>query len=99
MQTELFFNTIHLKGQELKEVKESCSRQEERVYGLFVTYGSMTPAECSMIYNDNYPNTPLTSIRRAITVLTERGKLEKLDEMKEGNFGKRNHKWRAVIND
>ena len=90
-----FFNTINLKGEELKEAKESCNRQEERVYGLFVTYGSMTPAECLRFYNENYPEIPLTSCRRAITVLTERGKLEKLDEMKEGNFGKKNYMWKA----
>tara|TARA_R110002020_G_scaffold443766_1_gene655058 strand:- start:42715 stop:42900 length:186 start_codon:yes stop_codon:yes gene_type:complete len=36
---------------------------------------------------------PITSIRRAITELTSKGKLTKLDRMKKGEYGKNCHCW------
>lgn len=89
-----FFNTIHLSGEELKEARESCSKQEERVLQLFQRYGAMTPFDVEYFYKNFWNHIPITSIRRAMTVLTDKGKLEKLNEMKEGNYGKPNHKWR-----
>ena len=38
-------------------------------------------------------NTPLTSIRRAITNLEKKGKLEKTDIQKEGMYGKKTFCW------
>lgn len=89
-----FFNSIHLSGTELSEATGKAVKQDDRVYGLFVTYGKMTPLECSRIYNENYPPCPPTSIRRSITVLTKKGKLQKLDEMTEEKYGSRNHYWK-----
>jgi hypothetical protein len=37
--------------------------------------------------------TPLTSVRRAITNLTDAGELEKTDFMKSSSFGKMVHTW------
>ena len=37
---------------------------------------------------------PLTSIRRAISNLTDNGKLMKLERMVMGNYGKKVHTWR-----
>jgi len=38
--------------------------------------------------------TPLTSVRRAVTNLTEQGLLEKTDRMVAGTYGKQVHTWR-----
>jgi len=40
---------------------------------------------------------PLTSVRRALTVLTEKGKLKKTRETGDGIFGQPNHKWSLPI--
>lgn len=95
-----FFNTINLSSEPLAEATGQTIKQNDRVYGLFVSYGKMTPLECSRVYNDNYPHCPETSIRRAITCLTDQGKLEMLDQMKVEKYGKPNHYWKAtpVIN-
>lgn len=89
-----FFNTINLKGEELKVATQSCSKQEERILELMKNGIAKTPSEVWEKYNKTFSPVPITSIRRAMTCLTEKGKLEKLDEMKEGNYGKKNHKWR-----
>ena len=41
--------------------------------------------------------TPLTSIRRAITDLTEVGQLEKTDRKRAGLYGKDEHCWRYAL--
>ena len=40
------------------------------------------------------PTAPLTSVRRAMTNLTEEGRLEKTHEMERGSYGKQVHRWR-----
>jgi hypothetical protein len=40
------------------------------------------------------PEAPLTSIRRALTNLTDQGLLEKTDKMRLGTYGKMVHRWR-----
>jgi DNA-binding IclR family transcriptional regulator len=40
--------------------------------------------------------TPLTSVRRAVTNLTEQGVLEKTDRMVAGTYGKQVHTWRLA---
>jgi hypothetical protein len=40
---------------------------------------------------------PLTSVRRALTVLTASGKLTKTTEKGDGLFGTANHKWSLPI--
>jgi hypothetical protein len=42
------------------------------------------------------PGTPLTSVRRAITNLTEQGVLEKTGRMVQGTYGKQVHMWRLA---
>lgn len=92
-----FFNTISLKGEELKEATEKAMVQEDMVLFIMCDGQEYTPFEVQEIYNRIFSPVPITSIRRAITVLTDKGKLEKLDEMKEGNYGKPNHKWRLKL--
>lgn len=93
-----FYNTIHESGQVLKSSQEQAQKQGERVHNIFLMHRNcaFTPAEIHSAYERLYDRTPLTSIRRAITNLTELGKLRKLPEMKEGIYGKPNHKWQLI---
>lgn len=87
-----FHNTIDLVGDELEKENINCSKQEDRILKLFE--GKMSPFEVMEKYNKIYSAIPITSVRRAITNLTERGKLIKLDkEFKTGEYGKPNHLW------
>ena len=91
-----FFNTIHLSGTELKEAKEQTGLQDQRVLEIFRGYGELTPVDCWQAYCCRFPECPLTSIRRSITVLTGKGLLMKLDKMKPGRYGKKNYLWKIV---
>lgn len=93
---ETFYNSINLMGVELETAKAKCTRQEYRIFQLFKTGSAYTPFEIQEIYQKQYPEIPITSIRRAITNLESRGFLKKTETMKAERYGKPNHKW--VIN-
>lgn len=93
MQLE-FFNTIDLKGTELLNAIDKAQHQERKVLDIMRVYKKLTPFEVSDIYNSLYPAAPVTSIRRSMTVLTDKGFLEMCDEMKKEVYGKPNHYWR-----
>jgi Fe2+ or Zn2+ uptake regulation protein len=87
-----FYNTIHENGQELRESKAKVRKQEEIVLQFFQYHrrGNFTPDE---VHGVVLQKAPLTSIRRAITNLTDQGKLIKTDEMRAGVYGKLTHTW------
>lgn len=96
-QTQLFYNTIGLKGESLAAAGLQCSVQEARIIEImFMRALAMTPFEVLKIYETMYPVVPVTSIRRAMTSLAKQGILEKTGEMKLEQFGKPNHTWKLV---
>ena len=89
-----FYNTTGEKGETLEESKRAVSRQEDIILGFFRDHPRkhFTPFEVwSSI--PALANVPITSIRRAITNLTESGFLRKLDTKRTGDYGKVNHLW------
>jgi hypothetical protein len=98
----VFYNTIHLEGDEKKEVEAKFSKQELEIISVFKRVKTiLTPFDVQRYYEENNPAVPITSIRRAMTNLTEKGKLEKLSKehgMKDGNYGKPNHYWKLIVN-
>jgi len=96
-QTQLFFNTIHLSGKDLAAASLQCSKQEARVISIMSTLDkAMTPFEVQNEYERAYPSVPITSIRRSMTNLAQRGVLEKSGAMKLEIYGKPNHTWKLV---
>lgn len=94
VQLDIFFNTIDLKGQDLAEATNQAQKQDDRILEIMKRHKKLTPFEVSDIYNSLYPVAPVTSIRRSMTVLTDKGFLEMCDEMKKEVYGKPNHYWR-----
>ena len=92
---EAYFNTTSLKGDDLKTSEGKAFNQTSVVYELFKRYGQMSPSQCLDRYIETTRLTPppITSIRRAISVLTEAGSLEKTDKMIMGSYGKPEHIW------
>jgi len=86
-----FSNTI---GENLSELEESiakCKTQESKIIKCFHYYEtSLSP---SMVLNMTKLRCPLTSIRRAMTNLSNEGKLVKTDKQVKGLYGKREHLW------
>jgi len=88
-----YFNTNRETGDVLKQSIATAFRQQHRVLYIFQSSprALFSPEEIHRHFDDNVP---LTSIRRAITNLTQEGKLEKTTHMSVGKYGKKVHLWR-----
>lgn len=94
MQQNLFYNTTGLKGDELTAAIQSNVNQDSNILELFKKLQQpLTPFDVQAVLASKGFSYPITSVRRSITCLTERGELEKLPEFKKGNYGRLNHKW------
>ena len=105
-----YHNTTNLNGEELKEAKRNAVTQEENVIDIFehltIVYGKeqlLTPSRIESQWinllrgRKRFP--PITSIRRALTNLTKKGKLEKTNKMEVGKYGKPEHCWKLIKED
>ena len=93
-----YYNTTKETPKELAISKVKAHTQEESIMDIFFDRGlmNMTPSDIWHIYCEEFKNVPLTSIRRAITSLTNRYQLVKTDKMKMGLYGKLEHCWRLA---
>ncbi len=86
-----FYNTIGLDPIEYQKAVRKAKKQEEKVLAIFENASKpVSPTDVYIVLERYYP---ITSIRRAITNLTDAGKLEKTDIKKEGLYGKPNYCW------
>ena len=86
-----FFNTINENPDELAKSQAKALTQEQRIMKCFNQYEK--PLSPSMVLSISGLNCPITSIRRAMTNLSDNGKLEKTNEFVMGNYGKKEHLW------
>ena len=86
-----FYQTIDQVGSDLKESNKKVKRQEDLIYSLFVKCNQ--PLSPSMVLSQSGMNCPITSIRRAITDLTNSGRIVKTDRQVKGMYGKAEHLW------
>jgi len=90
-----YYNTNKESGETLKNSRKKCETQEDEILEFAQECGHrLSPSHvwvflfCRKI--------PLTSVRRAITNLTNRGLMTKTDYMVDGVYGKKEHTWEAV---
>jgi Fe2+ or Zn2+ uptake regulation protein len=89
-----FYNTIALTGQHFTGAKGRAKAQQAKILDFFNRNpkGRYGPFDVlSLVFSD--VNTPITSVRRSMTNLTEAGFLTKLNEKKVGIYGQENHLW------
>ena len=86
-----FFNTIDENPDELAKSQAQALTQEQRIMKCFNQYEK--PLSPSMVLSISGLNCPITSIRRAMTNLSDNGKLEKTNKFVMGNYGKKEHLW------
>ena len=88
-----YYNTTGLSGDELKEKHHQSSRQSDKIIRYFRKIGKpMTPSDVHTNLFDEH--TPLTSVRRAISNLTNRdGLLRKTQMKKIGIYGSKEFFW------
>ena len=86
-----YYNTIEEVGTALTESKKKTRKQEDLIYSLFQKRNE--PLSPSMVLSQSGLNCPITSIRRAITDLTNSGHIVKTDRQVKGMYGKAEHLW------
>ena len=86
-----FFNTIDENPDELAKSQAQALTQEQRIMKCFNQYEK--PLSPSMVLSISGLKCPITSIRRAMTNLSDNGKLEKTNDFVIGNYGKKEHLW------
>ena len=91
-----YYNTTNLTGKDLKEANQKAFNQEEAIMDIFADRNGikLTPSDVWTIYCREFKEAPLTSIRRAITGLTNKGSLVKTEYMRRGLYGKLEHCWK-----
>ena len=93
-----FYNTNKTMGQELSEVKSTAQKQQQNIIQFF----NMNPERAftpSDIHRKIFTNkTPITSVRRAITNLTDAGRLFKTNLTRRGPYGRKEHLWALTGN-
>lgn len=93
-----YFNTTSLSGDDLLAANNDAMKQSERIYEFFKANDDM-----KMTASDvgkelfRYTSVPLTSVRRAISVLAKDNKLTKTTITKEGLYGKPEYYWELVL--
>jgi len=90
-----YYNTNKECGKTLIDSEEKALTQEELIFYLFASNRnvSLSPFQVQKYLYGEDSKVPITSIRRAMTNLTQKGKLVKQDKMVEGNYGKMTHTW------
>lgn len=76
-------------------MKNTPKSQEQAVLKIFKDKKKLSASEAWLLYNKK-DNTPITSIRRAITDLCSEGELVKTLKTKEGLYGKPEHIYKIV---
>ena len=87
-----YYNTTHSTSPELGRFESQAKRQESWVLEKFSSYGTVRMSP-STIHKGAPKNWPLTSIRRAMTNLTNQGKLIKTDTQARGPYGRPEYLW------
>lgn len=95
----MFYNTTSETGPTLTAYKAQAKTQRDAVLTFFrlnpgVTFTPFEVLDKMIQWEMIDPRTPVTSIRRAMTDLTDAGVIVKLDLAKPERYGRGNHVWR-----
>ena len=88
-----YFNTTGAQGALLKAHERQAKSQEELILEYFKTRPGMEYSPSQVRKYLNLTGAPLTSIRRAMSNLTEQRTLRKTDRQVKGPYGRREHTW------
>lgn len=90
-----YYNTTHSTQPVLKLYEDTAVSQEVRILAYFVVAPTCqhTPSE---IQKWCLRDAPITSVRRALTNLTNAGELVKTDKQNKGPYGRPEYRWRLA---
>jgi len=90
-----YFNTTSEQGIDLVHYEIQAVKQEDIILEIMKIHKSLSPSMVLSKYKikTGKINTPITSIRRALSVLTKAGHLSITDEKMYGGYGRKEHFW------
>ena len=91
-----YYNTTSAKNSDLKIYREKAASQEDLILKFFRDQGPNCAFSPSYIQQQVLPSAPITSVRRAMSDLTDSNKLVKLDYKTKGVYGRLEHCWRLL---
>lgn len=92
-----FYNTTNEKGLELKKAKEKAISQDKQILAMFDTNVpgiSSNKLSASLIFKQM--NCPITSIRRALNTLENKGSIKRLDVKINGLYGRKEYMYKKI---
>lgn len=89
-----YWNTTRLTGDDLRAAIQQADRQDDAILAIYQhASGPLSPSDVWAQCERAGKRWPLTSVRRSITGLTQAGALVRLDEQKQGVYGRPEHCW------
>ena len=88
------YNTTKESGKQLEIFEQTAKNQEHQILKIMELYKRLSPSDVWKWYGKSIP---LTSVRRALTNLSNQGKLIKTDEKKKGIYGREEYVWSVPI--
>ena len=88
-----FYNTAGETGGKLKECQHAVVRQERAILAFMEGRPGQLFTAREVLAQTLPFGTPLTSVHRSFSNLTDKGKLLKTDVMRKGPYGRKNHCW------
>jgi len=89
-----YYNTTNEKGSDLRKNISKANYQNTRVMELFQDESSDSGYSPSQVMHLALPNAPITSVRRAMSDLTEAGYLTKTQDKRYGIYGRLEYIWK-----
>jgi len=96
VQLDIFYNTTHLEGTDLKIRRIKADAQSRLILAFFRMHEGELFTPFEVLKALSYDPMQITSVRRSITDLAQAGLLLKTDVMKPGALGASNHCWRLA---
>ncbi len=93
-----YYNTTNLTGGNLSEAVGKAETQKDIILAFFTKHPDMEFTPFDVQKHANLSGAPVTSVRRAMTNLTDDGKLIKTNNVKKGLYGAMNFTWRLKNN-
>ncbi len=89
-----YYNTTNKQSEDLKESIKKAKSQRKKVLLFYKEFKELSASDVLKLYPCK--NTPLTSIRRAITNLSNEGKIYKTKQKKIGFYKEPEHIYKLV---
>ena len=92
----MYYNTTDAPAEVVVKRKQHNLKQDDRILEIFKrAQKPLTPFDVFHQHKVQYHfEIPITSVRRAITNLTQSGKLIKSNTKKEGDYSRENYTWK-----